>query len=166
MDMELSLIAAVADNYAIGKDNDLLWRLPADMKFFKRMTTGHAVIMGRRTFESLPGGPLPNRKNIVLRTVPSDGAVEGCSEAKSLDDALKLVESEEHVFIIGGGTVYRHSMDRADSMYITWVHAEFDADTYFPEIDFTQWEEVSRTDCKADEKNAYDYSFVAYRRRK
>ena len=162
---KISIIAAVADNYAIGKQNKLLWHLPADLKYFKNLTSGHTVIMGKRTFESLPNGPLPNRKNIVLRTILSDGVVKGYFEAYSLEDALELAGNEEEVFIIGGGTVYKHLMDKADSMYITWVHAEFEADAYFPEIDFTQWEEVSRQDCKADEKNPFDYSFVEYRRK-
>lgn len=162
---KVSIVAAVADNYAIGKQNKLLWHLPADMKFFKELTSGHAVIMGKRTFESLPHGPLPNRKNIVLRSILSDGVTEGYFEADSLEDALELAENESRIFIIGGSTVYRHCLDKVDSMYITWVHAEFNADAFFPEIDFSQWEEVSRTDCQADEKNPYDYSFVKYRKK-
>lgn len=162
---KISIIAAVADNYAIGKLNKLLWHLPADLKYFKNLTIGHAVIMGKRTFESLPNGPLPNRKNIVLRTILSDGVTEGYFEADSLEDAFELAENEDRVFIIGGAKVYKHSMDKVNSMYITWVHADFDADAYFPEIDFTEWQEVSRLDCKADDKNLFDYSFVEYRRK-
>lgn len=165
MKPKISLVAAVADNYAIGRHNRLLWRLPADMKYFKQLTLGHVVVMGRRTFESLPGGPLPGRKNIVLRTVLSDGVTEGYTEATSLDDALELAGGEGEVFVIGGGTVYRECLDRAGALYITWVHADFEADTFFPQIDFEKWEEVSRTDCQADERNPYDYSFAVYRRR-
>lgn len=165
MKPKISLVAAVADNYAIGRHNRLLWRLPADMKYFKQLTLGHVVVMGRRTFESLPGGPLPGRKNIVLRTVLSDGVTEGYTEATSLDDALELAGGEGEVFVIGGGAVYRECLDRADALYITWVHADFEADTFFPQIDFEKWEEVSRTDCQADERNPYDYSFAVYRRR-
>lgn len=162
---KISLVAAVADNYAIGRHNRLLWHLPADMKYFKQLTLGHVVVMGRRTFEGLPGGPLPGRRNIVLRTVPSGGDMEGYAEAASLDEALALADGEAEVFVIGGGTVYRECLDRADALYITWVHADFEADTFFPRLDFEKWEEVSRTDCKADERNPYDYSFVVYRRR-
>ncbi len=162
---KVSIVAAVADNYAIGRHNKLLWHLPADMKYFRELTTDHTVIMGRRTFESLPGGPLPKRKNIVLRSILSDGVTEGYVEAGSLDEALELAGHDDEVFIIGGSTVYRECLDRADMLYITWVHADFEADAYFPQIDFGQWNEVSRTDCKADEKNPYDYSFVVYRRK-
>lgn len=163
---KISIIAAVADNYAIGKQNNLPWHLPADLKHFRLLTTGHTVVMGKRTFESLPKGPLPNRKNIVLTSVMSEGVNKGYFEADSLDDALFLSEHEEHIFIIGGATVYRQSIDKIDSMYITWVHGSFTADTYFPEIDFNQWEEITREDFKADENNLYDYSFVEYRRKK
>ncbi len=161
---KVSIIAAIADNYAIGKQNQLPWHLPADLKHFKILTTGHAVIMGKRTFESLPNGPLPNRKNIVLRSILSDGVTEGYFEAVSLEDALELTEKEKEVFIIGGSTVYKECLEKVDYMYITWVHADFDADVFFPRIDFTQWEEVSRNEYKADEKNPYDYSFVEYKR--
>ena len=163
---KISIIAAIADNYAIGKQNKLPWNLPADLKHFKDLTTGHAIIMGKHTFESLPNGPLPNRKNIVLRNILSDGITEGYVEADSLENALELTEKEKQVFIIGGSTVYKHCLDKADSMYITWIHAEFPADAFFPEVDFSKWEEISRLDCKADERNPYDYSFVEYKRKK
>ncbi|MDL2289919.1 dihydrofolate reductase, partial [Paludibacteraceae bacterium OttesenSCG-928-F17] len=153
-----------AKNYAIGKGNKLLWSLPADLKFFKNLTTGHTVIMGKRTFESLPNGPLPNRKNIVLRSILSDGVTQGYFEAESLDEALELAENESHIFIIGGATVYKQSIDKVNSMYITWVDGEFDADTYFPQFNFAEWKEVSREDHPADEKNKYAYSFVEYQR--
>ena len=163
---KISIIAAVADNYAIGKSNKLPWHLPADLRHFKQLTTGHAVLMGKRTYESLPNGPLPNRKNIVLTSVLSEGVNEGYYEADSLEDALELCEHEDKVFIIGGGAVYRQSLDIADSMYITWVHAEFAADAFFPEIDFDQWIEVSREDFPVDDKNLYPYSFVYYEKKK
>ncbi len=163
---KISIIAAVADNYAIGKLNNLPWHLPADLKHFKQLTTGHAVVMGKRTFESLPKGPLPNRKNIVLTSIMSEGVNEGYFEADSLDDAVFLCEHEEQVFIIGGATVYRQCIDKVDYMYITWIHGQFSADTYFPEFDFNQWEEVSREDYDADDKNLHAYSFVEYRRKK
>jgi len=160
----ISIIAAVADNYAIGKANNLPWHLPADLKHFRQLTTGHAVVMGKRTFESLPKGPLPNRKNIVLTSVMSEGVNEGYFEADSLEDAVYLCEHEEQVFIIGGATVYNQCIDKVNSMYITWIHHDFNADTFFPEIDFTLWKEISREDFNADEANEYAYSFVEYKR--
>jgi dihydrofolate reductase len=163
---KISIIAAVADNYAIGKSNKLLWHLPADLKYFKELTTGHCIVMGKRTFESLPNGPLPNRKNIVLTSLISDGVTEGYFEANSIEDACHLSENEDRIFIIGGATIYRQCINKADSMYITWVHAEFAADAYFPKFNLDEWEEISREDHKADEKNAYDYSFVYYERKK
>ena len=163
---KISIIAAVADNLAIGKQNNLPWHLPADLKHFKEITSGHAVVMGKRTFESLPKGPLPNRKNIVLTSIMSEGVNEGYFEADSLEDATFLCEHEERVFIMGGATVYRQCIDKVDYMYITWIHGQFSADTYFPEFDFNQWEEVSREDYDADDKNLHAYSFVEYRRKK
>lgn len=161
---KISIIAAVADNYAIGKANNLPWHLPADLKHFRQLTTGHAIVMGKRTFESLPKGPLPNRKNIVLTSVMSEGVNEGYFEADSLEDAVYLCEHEEKVFIIGGATVYKQSINKVDTMYITWIHNDFSADTYFPEIDFNEWKEVNREDHNPDEQNLYSYSFVKYER--
>ena len=163
---EISIVAAVADNYAIGKGNKLPWHLPAALKHFRELTTGHAVVMGKRTFESLPNGPLPNRRNVVLTSVMSQGVNEGYFEADSLEDAFYLCEKEEKIFIVGGAAVYRQSLEIADSLYITWVHHEFSADIYFPEVDFSKWDEVSRQDMTADEKNPYPYSFVHYKRKK
>ena len=162
---KISIIAAVADNYAIGRSNDLPWYLPADLKHFKELTTGHAIVMGKRTFESLPKGPLPNRKNIVLTSIMSEGVNKGYFEADSLEDATFLCEHEEQVFIIGGATVYRQSIHKVDYMYITWIHNQFTADTFFPEIDFNEWEEVKHEDHEADEKNAYPYTFSEYKRK-
>src|ERR1035437_3964498 len=162
---KISIIAAVADNYAIGKSNNLPWHLPADLKHFKQLTTGHAVVMGKRTFESLPKGPLPNRKNIVLTSIMSEGVNEGYYEADSMEDVFYLCENEDQVFIIGGTSVYKQTIHRADALYITWVHSNFTADTYFPEMNFDEWEEVNREDCAADDKNLYSYSFVEYKRK-
>ena len=162
---DISIIAAVADNYAIGKANNLPWHLPADLKHFKQLTTGHVVVMGKRTFESLPNGPLPNRKNVVLTSVMSEGVNERYFEADSLEDALYLCEREEKIFIIGGATVYAQSIHKVNTMYITWVHKEFTADTYFPQINFDEWNEVSREDHEADEQNPYSYSFSMYKRK-
>ena len=162
---KISIIAAVADNLAIGKSNNLPWNLPADLKHFKELTTGHAIVMGIRTFDSLPKGPLPNRKNIVLTSVMSEGVNEGYFEADSLEDALFLCEHEEKVFIIGGATVYRQCIDKVNYMYITWIHKDFSADTYFPKIDMNVWQEVKHEDYEADEKNLFAYTFSEYKRK-
>jgi dihydrofolate reductase len=161
---KIAIIAAVADNYAIGKSGKLPWHLPADMKHFREITTGHAILMGKHTFNSLPKGPLPNRKNIVLTSIMSEGVNEGYYEADSLEDALYLCEKADKVFVIGGALVYKQCLDRADEMYLTWVHGEFIADAYFPEIDFSKWEEVSIEHHEADEKNLYPYSFAHYKK--
>ena len=162
----ISIIAAVADDLAIGYKKQIPWYLPADLKRFKELTTGHTLIMGKRTFESLPNGPLPNRTNIVLTTMLTEGVVEGYYEADSIEDALELSSNSENIFIIGGSVIYRQFMEYADSMYLTWVHGEFTADTYFPDIDFSAWKEVSREDFPADDKNNAPYSFVVYKRKK
>lgn len=163
---KISIIAAIADNYAIGKSNKLPWHLPADLKHFKELTSGHAIIMGKRTFNSLPVKPLPNRKNIVLTTLLTEGVTEGYFEADSIEDAIELCEKEKQIFIIGGSAVYKQSIDKADSLYITWIHQDFEADTFFPKINFNKWVEVSRENHEPDEKNAYPYSFVCYEKLK
>ncbi|MDL2282275.1 dihydrofolate reductase [Parabacteroides sp. OttesenSCG-928-G06] len=161
----LSLVAAIADNYAIGKDGDLLWRLPNDMKYFRELTTGHTVVMGRKTFESLPKGALPNRVNVVLSS-RDDLQFEGCTMAKTIEDAVRGAVDEE-LFVIGGGQIYAKTLPMADKLYLTWVHHTFDdADTFFPSIDFSVWEEVFRESHPADEKHPYPYTFATYVRKK
>lgn len=172
---KITIIVAIAENYAIGCHNKLPWHLPADLKHFKELTTGHTIVMGRLTFESLPNGALPNRENIVLsRTYTSDKiSKKRNAKAKicnSIDNLLEELSTrsplfDEQIFIIGGSSVYEQFMDKADAMYITWIHAEVEADTFFPKIDFSKWKEISRANHKADEKNQYDYSFVEYQRR-
>lgn len=163
---KVSIIAAIGDNYAIGKDNQLPWHLPADLKHFKALTTGHAVVMGKRTFESLPNGPLPNRKNIVLTSIP-EGNFDKYYEATSIKDAIDICEQIDKVFIIGGASVFEQAIKQKEikTMHITWIHKEFEADTFFPKFDSKEWQEVSRTEYKADEKNLYDYSICEYRRK-
>lgn len=162
----ISIVAAVADDFAIGYKKKMPWKLSADMKHFKELTTGHTVVMGKRTFESLPNGPLPDRKNIVLTTLLTEGVNEGYFEADSLEDAMELCSNADHVFVIGGAAVYKQCLEMVDDMYITWVHGKFKADTYFPEIDLSEWKEVSRADYPADDKNEYPYSFSVYERKK
>ncbi len=160
----LSLIAAVAGNRAIGKDNDLLCHLPNDLKHFKALTVDHTIIMGRHTFESLPAGPLPRRKNVVLSSRP-ESLPSTVSAFSSLSEALAEERGEDELFIIGGATLYNQSITDAGRLYITEIHHDFpDADTFFPEIDLRVWKEIGREDFPADDRHAYAYSFVVYER--
>jgi dihydrofolate reductase len=160
----ITVIAAIAKNNALGKDNDLIWYLPADLKRFKKVTTGHYILMGRNTFESI-GKPLPNRTTIII-TRNKNYSKEGCLVAGSIEEAIELAKEEAQLFIIGGAQIYKEIMakDLADQLDITLVHSEFDADVYFPEIDAKVWKETVREDFKADEKNDYDYSFISYQK--
>ncbi|MDO6675273.1 dihydrofolate reductase [Tenacibaculum sp. 1_MG-2023] len=157
----ITLIAAIAKNNALGKDNDLIWHLPADLKRFKKVTTGHAILMGRNTFESI-GKPLPNRTSIII-TRNNNYFVDGCLIANSIEQAIELTEGKD-AFIIGGAQIYKEALKQnlVDRLDITVLYHEFEADAFFPEIDKTIWKEVAREDFKADEKNKYDYSFVSY----
>ncbi|MCH5327712.1 MAG: dihydrofolate reductase [Coprobacter sp.] len=160
----ISLIAAVAEDMAIGKNNDLLCHLPNDLKHFKALTLNHTVVMGRRTFESLPGGALKNRKNIVL-TSDAGACYPDTTVCRSIAEALQDSPTEKEIFIIGGATVYRQTIDTADRLYITEIHHTFEeADVFFPAIDTAVWKEVSRETFPADEKHRYAYSFVTYER--
>ena len=160
----ISLIAAAAENYAIGRDNQLLWTLPNDMKFFKNTTWGMPVVMGRKTFESL-GKPLPGRINFVI-TRNAGWTAEGVTVATDINSALqKAAETNcKEIFVIGGGEIYKQSMEIADKIYITRVHASFDADTFFPEIDETKWQLTANQDFEVDEKHKYAYSFQTWER--
>ncbi|MDE5610827.1 MAG: dihydrofolate reductase [Odoribacter sp.] len=160
--MILSIIVAAAENNVIGNKNALIWHVSADLKHFKQLTTGHAVVMGRKTYESI-GRPLPNRRNIVISRNP-DFHPEGCEVVPGIADALRLVADEEEVFIIGGGTIYREMWDKADRLYLTLVHVSPEGDTAIPDIDPACWREISRQDFKAGEKDDYDYSFIDYQR--
>ena len=162
--MIISIIAAVGKNNEIGKGNDLLCHLPADLKHFKEITLGRTVIMGRKTFDSLPKGPLPNRTNIVVSRHP-DLEIEGATVCSSLDAALLKCLNEEEVFIIGGAQIYRQTLSMADKLYLTKIHAMFpEADVFFPEIDYKEWREVSREMYLADERHPYAFSFVEFER--
>ena len=163
--MKVKLIVAKAENNAIGKGNDLIWRLPADLKFFKKTTLGHTLIMGRKTFESI-GFPLPGRTTIII-TRENNYKQEGCKIAHSIEEALSLVENDDSPFIAGGATIYDQALEKGliDEMIITEVHEEFDADAYFPEINMEDWMEVSREINETDEKNKYEYSFVTYKKK-
>ena len=161
----ISIIVAIAENYAIGKKGDLLCHMPADLKHFKEITSGKTVLMGERTFFSLPKHPLPNRRNIVLTDVPGK-TFEGAEAAYSIDELLQHVKPEEEAFVIGGGMVYRQMMPLADKLYITHIHHSWpDADTFFPEIKAEEWRLVSTEKHEADEKNPFDYTFAEYLKR-
>ena len=160
--MIISLIVAASENNAIGKNNQLLWSLPNDMKFFKNTTWGMPVIMGRKTFESLKKD-LPGRFNIVITRQPDLNA-KNIVIAKDLNDALeKSVETNcKETFVIGGGEIYKQFIKVADRIYMTRVHTTIEGDTYFPEIDQSKWKLVSNEDFKKDDKHAYDYSFQVW----
>tara|TARA_B100000767_G_scaffold273149_1_gene302507 strand:- start:4567 stop:5058 length:492 start_codon:yes stop_codon:yes gene_type:complete len=160
----ITIIAAIGANKELGKDNDLIWHLPADLKRFKKVTTGHAIIMGRNTFESI-GKPLPNRRSIIITRNPSYKK-EGCEVVHSLEDAIELIHDQDDAFIIGGAQIYNEAMEKnlVDQLDITEVHQNFDADVFFPLIDSAIWKEVAREQFFSDGKNAYNYSFLSYQR--
>ncbi|MBS4062823.1 MAG: dihydrofolate reductase [Bacteroidetes bacterium] len=162
----LSIIVAIAQNNAIGKDNQLLWHISNDLKRFKRITAGHSVIMGKRTLLSLPSGPLPKRRNIVLSDKLTDCFGGGCETAFSIEDALKKVENENEVFIIGGGMVYEQFLPLADKMYLTIVEKDFDADTFFSEIDFSEWELIEKETIQDDSSVDFSYRYETWIRRR
>ena len=163
--MNLSAIVAVDENGAIGKNGDLLCYLPADLKHFKSITMGYTIIMGRRTWESLPKGALPGRKNVVI-TRNIDFIAPGAEVYHSLEEALQATFQDEKRFIIGGGMLYNEAFAITDTLYLTRIHASFpDADTFFPSFEPSQWQEMSSEYHEADERNAYPYSFIELRRR-
>lgn len=158
----LTVIVAAGEKNAIGKDNELIWHLSDDLKRFKRLTNGHHIIMGRKTFESFPK-PLPNRAHIVITRQNNYNAPEGVIVVNSLADALDAARNDDQAFIIGGGEIYKQAMPFADKLEITRVHSTFDnADTFFPEIEVSRWKEISRKTHDSDEKHAYSFSFITY----
>ena len=154
----ISIIVAIADNYAIGKNNDLLWHISDDLKRFKKLTTGHNIIMGKRTFHSLPNGPLPNRTNIVITDNENEN-FENCKMAFSIEEAINIMDNEKENFIIGGGMIYKQFLPLANKIYLTRVHHNFEADTFFPEIDLQKWDLTESTSFEKNEKNEYSHSF-------
>ena len=158
----ISIIVALAENRVIGVNNTLPWRLPNDLKHFRHLTTGHAIILGRKNYESI-GKPLPERTNIVI-TRNHDFRADGCLIAHSLDAALALVNNDPEIFVIGGAEIYRAALARTDRLYLTRVHAAIAGDTHFPEFDETEWREISRERHECDERHAYAYSFVVLER--
>lgn len=158
----ITIIAAIGANNELGKDNDLIWHLSADLKRFKQVTSGHTIIMGRNTFESI-GKPLPNRTSVII-TRNENYKREDCIVVHSLQEAVDLIEKDEQAFIIGGAQIYKQAMDQnlANQLDITKVHETFDADVYFPEIDTGLWKKSSEEHFAKDEKNPYNFSFIRY----
>jgi len=157
----ISIIVAIAGNNAIGKDNRLLWHLSDDLKRFKKLTTGHTLIMGRNTFLSLPNGALPNRRHIVISDVPGE-TFDGCEMARSIDQAIDMAGNDGECFVIGGGMVYAQFLAVVGKLYLTRVHHSFEADTFFPEIDFQQWKAVRSESVEAGEKNEYPHTYTEF----
>lgn len=159
----ISLIAAISRNGVIGKNNTLPWRLPADLQHFKKVTTGHCIITGRKNYEDI-GKPLPNRTNIIV-TRQSGFSAPGCIVVHSLEEALDQCSGEQEVFVIGGAVLYTHALPLADKLYITHVDADIDGDTYFPSIDWTEWQQTAKERKCADDNNPHDYVFAEYQRK-
>lgn len=158
------LVAAAAENNALGKDGNLLWHLPDDFKHFKSLTSGHYIIMGRKTFETFPK-PLPNRKHLIITRNVNYEAPDGCIVVNSLEAALKLSQAQEEVFVIGGGEIYSEALPFADKIELTRVHHAFEADAFFPELDLTVWEVLSEVMHPADEKHQYSFTFQTWIRK-
>ncbi len=156
-----SIIVAMAKNGCIGKNNNLPWRLPADLKFFKKTTLGHPILMGRKTFESIGSKPLPGRKNIVI-TTQKDFTSEGVEVFHNLEDAFQA--TLEDLFIIGGANIYSQTLQKADYLYITKVHTDVDGDAYFPNINIQDWKLIQEETYLADEKNQFDMTFQLFER--
>ncbi|MCM1035569.1 MAG: dihydrofolate reductase [Paludibacter sp.] len=161
----ISIIVAVAQANAIGQQGGLLCHLPDDLKHFKAITSGHTVIMGKRTYYSLPHHPLPNRRNIVITDIAGE-KIAGADTVYSIEEALRCADSDRENFVIGGGMVYRQFMPLADKLYITHIDAKFPlADTFFPEISDEEWEQSSSESHAADDRNPYPYTFAEYMRK-
>jgi dihydrofolate reductase len=156
----ISLIAAMANNRVIGKNNQMPWHLPADLGHFKTVTLGKPVIMGRKTYESI-GRPLPGRRNIIISR-NGDYKIEGCDTAVSLEDAMKMVHGVEEIMIIGGGQLYSQAMSLADRLYLTFIDLDVDGDTQFPSFEHLDLTELKREQHHKDDKNPYDYQFVDF----
>ncbi len=160
----LTLIAAASENNALGKDNDLVWHLPDDFKRFKALTSGHYIVMGRKTFESFPK-PLPNRTHVIITRQKDYTVPEGCIVANSLKNAIELCPESEEIFIIGGGQIYKQSIGIADKIELTRVHTTVEADAFFPEIDEDIWEVIQSEYHPKDEKHEHDFTYLTFVKR-
>lgn len=159
----ISIIAAISDNYVIGKDNQIPWHLPADFAYFKAKTLGKPIIMGAQTYLSI-GKALPNRKNIILNRDPKFKA-EGCVVVSSIKEAIQEAGQAEEIMICGGASVYEQFLSQAKKLYLTFVHHEFEGDTFFPRFNQDEWQETFREDHELDSQNPYPYSFVVFERK-
>ena len=157
-----SIVVAISENNAIGKDNQLLWHLPADLKHFKEITTGHPIIMGRKTYDSI-GRPLPNRRNIVI-TRTTTLKISNVEVVNNLQDAISLCNEENEAFIVGGAEIYKHALPLTNRIYLTTVHKTYEADTFFPVLNMNEWKEVFKEYHPADEKNSVAYTFSTLER--
>jgi dihydrofolate reductase len=160
--MTISLICATSQNGVIGLNNQLPWRLPADLAHFKKVTMGHHILMGRKTYESI-GRPLPGRTNVVI-TRQKDFQAEGCLMAHSVEQAMALCHKDDEVFVIGGAEIYQQTLPVADKIYLTIIHQDFEGETFLFDLDPSVWQETSREDFEMDEKNQYPYSFLILER--
>ena len=157
----ISIIVAIAENNAIGKDNNLLWHISEDLRRFKRITEGHVVVMGKKTYYSLPKRPLPGRTNIVITDVAGE-QIDNCLMAYSIQDAIQKMDPEGENFVMGGGSVYAQFMPYADKLYITRVNKAFEGDVFFPPIDMKSWDLVERQEITDDPQNDFSYAFETY----
>jgi len=162
---QLSIIVAIAENLAIGKDNDLLWHISEDLKRFKRITLNHTVVMGLNTFYSLPVRPFPNRRNIVVAD-DQNITIEGCEMAYSIEEAIDLCDENQENFICGGASIYRQFLPLANKLYLTVVYKKFEADTFFPEINYNDWELIEKSERLLDEKTQLSFAYFTYERKK
>jgi len=160
----ISMISALAENRVIGNKNTIPWHLPADFKYFKEATIGKTIVMGLNTFNSIGGKPLPGRKHIILNNDTSYVPPADCVVAHSIEEVLKMATDIPELMICGGASVYKQFLPLSQKLYLTYVHASPEGDTYFPEVNLAEWKEVKRTDFKSDDKNKYDYSFVILER--
>ncbi len=162
---QISIIVAIAKLNAIGQNNDLLAYIPNDLKRFKALTTGHPIIMGRKTFESLPNGPLPKRRNIVISR-NTELKIEGAEVVSSPEEAIALCKDEKEVFIIGGATIYEAFLPKTDKLYLTLINQFYnDADTFFPEFNYSEWKENYREDVSNDNSNEFNYTYLDLERK-
>lgn len=159
---KISIIVAADENWLIGKQGSLPWKLPADLKHFRDLTTGNAVIMGRKTYDSI-GRPLPNRTNIIL-SKNANLNIPGCVVVRSIEEALRAVPDDKEIFIMGGAEIYKQFLPFAQKICLTRVHHRFEGDIFFPKPGLSEWTEIERQDFKTDDKNLYDYSFITLER--
>ena len=157
----ITIIVAAAENDAIGKNNDLIWSLPDDLKRFKRLTSGHCIIMGRKTFDSFPG-LLPNRKHIVISKKSENYFPDEVVVVNNFEDAIKATNEDENPYVIGGGQIYNLAMKHSDIIELTRVHEEFEADTFFPKINWDEWELINEENHEIDERHKYSFTYKTY----